>query len=506
MQTSFKGRLSGHACLRASVMLMAFLICCTYLQGQVYPAPVGLKPSAQYRVKVNGKDCFVYDSPVPAAYCMMDFTGPLDIEIISARDVKWVDLRPRSSGVQARFTDSIIRLRLTKPMTLSLELNGSLKIPLFIFANPPEKNKPMRNSPGVHYFESGKIHYPGLIEMKSGETVYIEGGAVVVGVIHAKNATNIRIAGRGVLDGSFNIKLNPEIIRTGNLDQIRSDTGGSYHRFIELENCSDVTVEGITLHNSTSWQIVPIQCTQVTIDGVRIISDQASDDGIDVVHSSKVRIRNAFIRTKDDCVVVKSYLTDSTIEGSHDVVVEKCVFWNALWGNALEVGFELNAKEVYDIYFRDCDIIHVEAGAAMSIHNAGKAVVRNVQFSDIRIEDARQKLFDLSIVRSQYSLDGARDAEERKRLYLEGAWDGVLKIPPGQEANHANFRGQIRDIRFRNIQITDGLFPYSVFYGYDARHDIRGVVIENLQVHGKKVTSIPGARLYQENTSGTVLK
>ena len=45
------------------------------------------------------------------------------------------------------------------------------------------------------------IHEPGEIRMKSGETVYIEGGAVVRGYIVAEDAAGIRIMGRGILDG-----------------------------------------------------------------------------------------------------------------------------------------------------------------------------------------------------------------------------------------------------------------------------------------------------------------
>ena len=55
--------------------------------------------------------------------------------------------------------------------------------------------------------------------------------------------------------------------------------------------------------------------------------------------------------------------------------------------------------------------------------------MKNVVFEDIRIENARQKLFDFAIFRSQYFEEGAKDPEERKRLYLNGAWDGVLMVP-----------------------------------------------------------------------------
>lgn len=86
--------------------------------------------------------------------------------------------------------------------------------------------------------------------------------------------------------------------------------------------------------------------------------------------------------------------------------MQNAVFWNALWGNGLEIGFELNGAAVKNITFRNNDIIHVESGAALSIHNAGNSVVSNIVFDDIRIEDARQKLFDFAVFCSRYSEDG----------------------------------------------------------------------------------------------------
>jgi hypothetical protein len=486
--------------------VIAILSFCFASAQTLYPAPAGLRPSAEYQVFVNGKEAFVYQSPVPAAYCSFDMNAPVEVTIKASRDIKWVDVRPFAAGVKASFKDSTIRLQLKKPQQLSIELNGSIKMPLFLFANAPEKEKPARNNPNVIFFEAGKIHHPGIIPLKSNQTVYIEGGAVVVGVIKAKDAKNITIRGRGVLDGTYNNRLNDSLLKTlRDTAELRS-MKGTYHRFLEFIDCENVAVEGITLHNSTSWQVVPINCTKVAINNVKIISDQASDDGIDVVRSKKVRINNCFIRTKDDNIVVKAHLDYPHEVAVDDVLAEDCVFWNALWGNALEIGFELNAAEIKNITFRNSDVIHVEAGAVISIHNAGTGHVKNVVFENIRIEDARQKLFDFAIFRSQYSVDGVKDPEERRRLYLNGAWDGVLMVPPAQRSYHAQFRGRISDVLLKNINVTDGLFPYSIFSGFDKEHSISNVTIENLTVAGRKIRRISEAKVYLENTNNIVIR
>lgn len=493
-------------------LIQFFLVFTVFLdsakaQEKIYPAPLGIKPSVDYSVSINRKPVFVYASPVPASYCSFDMNDPVEIKIKANRDIKWVDVRPRSADIHPLFRDSTITFRINKPVQLSIELNGSIKDPLFIFANAVENNKPDKNNKNVIFFKAGKIYYPGIINVKSNQTVYIEGGAIVVGVIKADSAQNIRIAGHGILDGTYNKMFNDSLIKSANQEAINNNkTLGSYHRFIELNNCENVTIQGITLHNSTSWQIVPIKCRNVKINDVKIVSDNPSDDGIDVVSSQNVNIINCFIRTKDDCIAIKSYMLHPRAPDVDGVHVKKCTIWNGLWGNGFEIGFELNSKEIRNITFSDCDIIHVEAGAVFSIHDAGIATVKNVLYNNIRIEDARQKLFDLAIFCSQYSEDGTMDKQKLKKLYLNGAWDGVLKYPSSERKYHAQFRGKIRNIEFKNIKIIDGLFPFSIFYGYDKTHDIENVLIENLRVLNQKITSLKEARVYMENAKNIVVK
>lgn len=490
-------------------------ICCSCLicpsltiaQAVLYPAPIGLSSSEQYSVTINGKDAFVYASPVPAAYCSFDMNGEAEITIKANRDIKWVDIRPLALGIHPIFKDSTIHFTLSKPAQISIELNGSIKMPLFIFANAPEENKPSKNDSNVLFFEAGKIHYPGIINLQSNQTLYVEGGAVVVGVVKANNAKHIRIAGRGIIDGTYNSSFSDSLIKTKNAIVIDANRNlGTYQRFLEFTHCDDVKIEGVTLHNSTSWQVVPLQSKNVEINNVKIISDQASDDGIDVVHCKNVHIHHCFIRTKDDCVAIKAYIASPPGPDVDSILVDKCVFWNALWGNGFEIGFELNSAAVKNVTFRNSDIIHIEAGAAFSIHNAGAATVSNILFENIRVEDARQKLFDLAIFRSQYSEDGSLDTAVRRKLYLNGAWDGVLMIPAEERAAHAMYRGKIKNVVFRNIKIVDGLFPYSVFYGYDAYKNVSNVLIENLQVHGKRIRNLSEAKCYLENATNISLK
>jgi hypothetical protein len=455
-----------------------------------WPAPAEINPSVYYHVYANNENVFVYDSPI-ASYAMFDFEGTVNITIKAARDIKWVDIRPKSLDIKPEFRDSTIHFTLTKSCSLSIELNGEFSNqPLFLFAGKPEIQVPDKNNKNVIWFEGAKIHKPGIIEIKSGQTVYMEGGAVVEGIIHAENASDIKILGRGILDGTTN-------------NEIR---GESRYRFIHLQNCKNITIEGIVLEDSHSWQIVPINCDNVSIRNTKILSDNGGDDGIDLVRSRNVKVENCFVRTKDDCIAIKTTYDYPPEANSENIEVTGCVFWNAAWGNGLEIGFELRSDYVRNVTFKDCDVIHVEDGAVLSIHNGDRSTVQDIRFENIRVEDARQKLFDVAIFLSRYSVDRPSDPEERTRRYLNGAWDGVLSVTPENKAFHSQYRGHIRNVIFKDIYLTDGLLPFSIFCGFDEEHQVENVTIDNLVVHGKKITTLEEAKVHQEFTKNLQIR
>jgi len=447
-----------------------------------YPPTTGVEPSADYAVSVSGREVFVYDSPI-VSYAMFDFEGQVEVVISTPRVVKWVDVRPRRLDIHPGYDDHTIHMTLDRPCNLSIELNGEFSNrPLFLFANPPEASKPEKNDPDVVYFEGGRVHTPGYIDLKSNQTLYIEGGAVVEGVIHGSNVENVKVCGRGILDGTRN----------------REYRGAVNSRFVQFEDSRNISIEGIVLEDSHMWEIVPIHCDGVAVDNVKIISDNGGDDGIDIVRSKNVTITNCFFRTKDDCIAVKSTWDYPGSEGSEDITVSNCVFWNAAWGNGIEIGFELRSDYVRDIVFRDSDVIHVEDGAVFSIHNGDRSIVENITFENLYVEDARQKLFDVAIFLSQYSLDRPGDPDTRARRYQNGPWDGVLTVPDSLMAYHSRHRGQIRNVLFRNIHVTDGIFPFSIIHGFDEDHKVEKVTFENITVHGTRLRDLDQLRLYRK--------
>lgn len=471
--------------------LFLILFACAFTQAQVafYPAPDSLEKSALFQVKINGKKTFVYQNEV-SSLAYFSFSGKINIEITCLHDVKWVDIRPQSLNIKPTFGEHTIKFSIDKPANLTIELNGEISRPLHLFAAPPETNVPSPNMSKVHYFKGGKVHNIGTLVLQSDETIYMAGGAVVRGNIIATDAKNIKIIGRGILDGTF-VK----------------------EQMIQFTRCENIYIEGITILNSPGWTIVLRQCKYLTIKGIKQVCWRNGSDGLDLVATSHVKVSDSFFKNNDDNIVLKCWGGDEKYPlnapqgpDMNNIEITRSVFWNMPWGNALEIGFELRCGIVSNIKFTDCDLIHVERGAAFSIHNGDYATVDNVLFENIRVEDAMHKLIDLSIFLSQYSLDRVADEAERKQRYMQGAWDGVSIVTATQKSQYSDNRGHIKNIRFKNIAVTDGQFPYSILSGYDAKHLIENVLIENLTIHGKRIKTAKEGRFYIENAKNIVIK
>lgn len=445
--------------------------------------------SKDFSVKANGKDVFVYGSE-NSSICSFSFRGRVSLEINSTIDIKWIDIRPLSKGVDYTIENNSIYFTLEKPVNLSIELNGENIRPLFLFANPVNDFKVDRNNPKVKYFESGKIYDAGEIDLKNNETLFIQGGAIVKGTVKSENSERIKILGYGMLD-----------------------PGDRENRMITLTDCRNVEMEGLLIYNSRSWTIVPINCDEVSIKNIKQINWDTGSDGIDLVGSRNVVIDDCFLKNNDDCVVIKSFFpknkyANAVLSGRnvYNILVNKTTIWNMSWGNGFEIGFELRCDEVRDITFRDCDIIHVERGAAISIHNGDFATVKNVRYDDIRIEDARHKLIDLAIFLSQYSLDRPANEQERKSRYMRGAWDGVLGVYKGEEDKYRVNRGYIRNITFNNIKVIGGKFPYSIISGYGFDHIVEDITFRDLYILGKKVGNPEEGHFFIEKAKNVLFR
>jgi len=461
--------------ITAITLLLICLNACNSLNtGKLvnYPAPEGEPASEDFTLKVNDEQVFVYRARVSAwpinqvwpgyqrpmdqtelaSFSYFDCSGTVSVELTAVRDFGSVVVRPLSYGIVPEVDGRIIRFEMEGPGQVVVELDDYHNA-FHLFANPLEQDKPDPEDPTVHYFGPG-IHEAGNIEMKDGETVYIEGGAIVHGVIVGRDVKDIRIAGRGILDAST----------IGRFDA---------PQMISVYGCENIVIEGIVCRDPHVWTVLPGKCRDVRISNIKLIGLwRYNADGIDIVNSQDVLIEDCFIRAFDDNIALKGmrWQNNLTEERSlKNIHVRNCVLWND-WGRAFEIGAETVADSITEILFEDCDVIHY-VHIAMDVQNGDRAVVRNIKFRDIRVEEPIK--------------DSARIAERpypRDRLgYLID-----LNIRPNPYSKDS-VRGKIQNISYENISYNGTPFPISVMNGFSADHMVEGVRLKDIVIHGKTI-------------------
>ncbi len=424
----------------------------------IYDVPKGTASAPEFELEVNGQKVFVYNT-LSAAFACFSFEGKVDVKVTFLTPVYNYDIRPKSRNIVAESYRNEIHFSLDKPENLSIEINKNLKRPLFIFANSLEQNIPDSKDTNVIFFEGGKIHKPGILTVKSNQTVYIAGGAIVQGSFKTDKGSNIRIMGRGIIDNSMYREQEA--------------------RPIEINESSDVLLEGFIIAEAKHWCCASFASRNITYRNIKIVSDNPVDDGIDIVGSQNVLVDGCFIRTKDDCIAVKAGITYFTkfFSGANvdNIIVQNSVMWNGIWGNGLEIGFETRADTIKNITFKNCDLIHVEGPeGTFTIHNGDRAVVKNILYEDIRVEDSRGWLIDFKILKSRYSKD--------------------------------TVRGKIENVHFKNINVEGDQFPYSQIMGFDEEYKVNGVTLENFNFHGIKVNSTYNGMITTIHTDNLIFK
>ena len=157
------------------------------------------------------------------------------------------------------------------------------------------------------------------------------------------------------------------------------------------------------------------------------------------------------------------------------VLVQNCVIWND-WGKALEIGAETRAEEIFDITFRNCDIVHVTT-FALDCANVDQADVHDLTYEDIRVE------YDAFMPENVIQ---KRDGE----VFVPKAYTPILI--GAEVAYHPEYsfckerRGKNHDILFRNIILTGSQTPKICFRGYSEDAACSRITIDGIYWNGRR--------------------
>ena len=438
--------------LRIVTPLCAFLSAGVLLRAAVvtYPAPPSEALSNEYEVFADGKKVDVYTARVldppfagkewdfggPYAFANFDMAGRVKVKVTARRSLRNTVVRPAFPDVRLRVEDEhTVTIIFGSPRKISVEPDGR-KGPLLLFANPLEKDAPKAGAPGVTYFGPG-LHQPGKVEVRDNQTVYLAGGAVVKGAIVAQGS-NIRILGRGVLDGSdYEWRKGP-------------------YNFTVAITGTNVEVSGITIRGSSHWTIVPNASRDVTVRNVKLCGARVpNDDGINPCNSQNVRITDCFLRTDDDCVALKGLDLSRPNNTVENILVENCTLWCDR-ARIFLLGHESRAAYMRNITLRNLDIIHFSMTAFLL--EPGE----EMRLEDVRIEDVR--------------------------VHGEGQRELARLRPVVNQYMQTKVPGHVRSVTFSNVNVsgTPGACLIEL-EGADAQHQVQDVTFQKVKVLGQEL-------------------
>lgn len=418
------------------------------------------------------------DQSEVASYLLVEGDGNADFVVTRKTAFTNCVIRPKSRGVNAKVDGRSVRFTVASPGHFTVEFDGEHH-PLHLFVEPKrdfvaEYGKPTRVfGPGVHF--------AGRVALASGERVYLHRDAVVYGSFTADDAEDVKVFGYGVIDSGIHERLFEHCYKRFQHN--------AFHAF----DSRKVTVDGPVLLDSACWCCALFNCEDVELRNLKIFGQwRYNTDGIDVVNSRRVNVRNCFVRAFDDALVVKG-IPEYRTKPIEDVLFERCTVWCG-WGNSLEIGIETAAPSVRRVTFRDCDVIRA-AGTTLDVEGCGEAVIDDVTYENIRIERGRirRMIIDEGDGRTWTDCAGCQPLADPYLIHVSNRRVEWLD----KKGEHPV--GQIGRMVFRNVAITleDGaaMPPSCLFADPGSTQPFGEVLVEGLMVDGKTIRDVSALRV-----------
>lgn len=255
---------------------------------------------------------------------------------------------------------------------------------------------------------------------------------------------------------------------------------------LSLTSCKNVLLQGVLFENSPSWNIHPLMCENVIIDGVFVRNPAYAQngDGLDIESSKNVLVVNSMFDVGDDAICIKSGKDeDGRKRGmpTENVVVDNCKVFKGHGG--FVVGSEMSGG-ARNMLVRNCQFLGTDVGLRFKSTRGRGGLVENVYIHDIYMFDISTDsfLFDL-----YYSGKSASES-------LEGGDtnETAPAIPPVTDETP-----EFRNIFVKNI-VSRNARRAMYFNGLPEMN------ISNIHVEDSHFSSLLGAELIESD--GIVMK
>ncbi|HTZ20395.1 MAG TPA: glycosyl hydrolase family 28 protein [Opitutaceae bacterium] len=458
---------------RVSLPCLAF---CALVAGArpnivTWPVPEGVPHNDDFTVRVRApggawRDAFVYAVQVDmrnvrtASMVTFDFSGAAEVSVKNNRGrIETARIRPLSAGIIPTVKGDTLTFTLAQPCNLSVEVNGDVYHNLHVFTNALETDVPDPRDPNVIYVGPGVHTFSGtldvgvdrvvngqfgtqsvaasVIDVPSGKTLYLAGGAIVKAAIRCRGVENVRIRGRGIL--------------------LEGREG------VQVEHSKNVTIDDLIVVDSQHYTVFGGDVHGLTIRNLRAFSCRGNGDGIDLMCCTDVLIDGVFLRNSDDTVALYNHRWDFYGD-TRNVTVRNSTLWADV-AHPIHMGTHGNPAKpetLEHLVFSNIDILEhnepqLDYQGCMSINVSDENLARDIRFEDIRVDDFT----------------------EGQLVNLRVAFNKKYCTAPG--------RG-IEDVTFKNISYTGTHANMSIIEGYDDTRMIKRITFENLTINGREIS------------------
>jgi polygalacturonase len=264
----------------------------------------------------------------------------------------------------------------------------------------------------------------------------------------------------------------------GVLPENRRYTEGAYLRppFIQLYNCRNILVEGVTITRSPFWLIHPVLSSSVTVRGVTCSSFGPNNDGCDPESCKDVLIEDCVFDTGDDCIAIKSGRNaDGRRVGvaSENIVVSNCVMKAGHGG--VVMGSELSGG-IRNVFVENCRMSSpdLERGIRIKTNAMRGGGVENLNVRGLEIGVVR----DLITINFYYE-------EGENGPFLPVVRDiNISDVHCANAERVLDMRGfaqaPIRHVTVENVTVDKATMPSRV-------ENVEGLVLERVRVNGEPI-------------------
>lgn len=162
--------------------------------------------------------------------------------------------------------------------------------------------------------------------------------------------------------------------------------GARRPRTIMLCNCTNPVISGLTIRNSPSWTIHPVNCIGLLATALTIVNpaDSPNTDGLNPESCLNTQIKGLRISVGDDCIAIKS----GKRNGSHNahlaptrhMEISNCLMQHG--HGAVVLGSEMSG-DISDIFISQCEFIGTDRGLRIKTRRGRGGSIRGISIDQV---------------------------------------------------------------------------------------------------------------------------